>query len=904
MNELFDDVNDLNISDLLHIPITINNNNFLNFDFVFLIFNIYIKQEIYENEKYYCFTEFRDKIIKKQVQIKKYKHNFLNSKIIIINKNSYFNLDCLFLICYKELNLMIKLKNFILLNIIPNINNNFLNNNILNENENLLNENNNEVNNNNIINNKENLIIKNKQIYDSNIKKEIPEIVNNKKRKNKKKNNNKNKKIKEITKEKNLKKEIKKENINKILNPLFEKYDNSNIEKVYLGNINMMSEKNREIILQHNSLRNNTQSLEAAENKEEDFFKVFTEISNCCNIKFTHLLYTHFKNNPQEIILLIDAITKNNKKTDNLKELNELNINNISEKHQLFIKDKNYISDLTWKNIFKEINIKNIETDFTNLKKEINTEIIEYFNVKKILNGFTININKVITSLIKAHLHFIYKRIEKGKIINENLPDIIKIKLSMDGRTINNLRTVVVTLNILNLCSFGTQQRNCIIPVAMYIGEEKEIKEYTKEFINQIKYIKEYGINIEKEEKDASLFKDNFKIKVMFFWISDLASLSYISDLKKDGKFCIKCNCKRCNNLTNYSTGPNNLNHYLLIDDCNIIFCILHCDERITEYLLKLCISNEKEEKIIENNLQKLGGPFSKFTFKSKKVDEEAISVLDNTEYNFMLTGPQLKLFFNNFNKVFNNIKLTENKINCWKHWKYIRKFLYYTNQQLEEQNNEFNKLKEEIELYYKSLALIRTNNGTIGDYNHIIISHFIDILQIFGSLTPYSNEGVENSHQLDRLIIERSTARGKIKTNEENDSNDYFNYDTFIGECDNFNDLYQILQIILKKLRILYLSFTEEECTFENIEIRTSEKMYIKYTKEDNLQYNLPQNTLQETNNEITEIPLRIETMISNESIILEINGPKCVPNIVSQDHGEGIVGSSQSSRYGDWEM
>ncbi|KAL9645737.1 hypothetical protein ABK040_003469 [Willaertia magna] len=314
----------------------------------------------------------------------------------------------------------------------------------------------------------------------------------------------------------------------------------------------------------------------------------------------------------------------------------------------------------------------------------------------------------------------------------------------MDGRTIENLRTVIVTLIILNLNTFGTQERECVFLILLYIGEEFDIIKYINNLQNEVKQLMENGIEIIIKENEATLFiKENTKFKINIFWISNLCSLQYVSNLRINGCFCIKCNCKKGNSLIG-GTEFREITHILLIPFKNILICILHLDECIFEYLLKMCLLNKEIENDILNKLYKLP-TFFKFIFQQKSNDKDNIkqNILQNTDYQFMLIGLNLKVLFSNSKYIFNKLPLKQQQL--IEKYKEIREWLYYDNNILKTKElNDLEKLINEFKLLIHDL---RSDTGNIGDYIYILIQHIIPIIKEISNLLLFSNQTVKALH-------------------------------------------------------------------------------------------------------------------------------------------------------------
>ncbi|EFC38804.1 predicted protein [Naegleria gruberi] len=360
------------------------------------------------------------------------------------------------------------------------------------------------------------------------------------------------------------------------------------------------------------------------------------------------------------------------------------------------------------------------------------------------------------------------------------------------------------------------------------------------------------------------------------------------------------------------------------VKSSNIFICILHMDERITEYILKMTLKTSELEKQMKTNICSLEG-FADFNFHSSSVlvkdtieEENALTV---KEYSFMLSGGHCNKLFGSFDKVFGFLKdSNSNMYNIWKKYKSIRQWLYYTNEDLEKKSlKDWENFDSELNEWRLLFVLQKADSGRIGDYIHIATAHLYDLLSTYGSLVPLSNQGVESSHQLDCLIMERGTSKGKMsigtkkaqagssKPNVETvskpashtlESSDLdneqehkeFNYESFIKKtesCD-WNDLFQVCQIMLKKLRKLYLSFTCEEVLFVRLERRTGKVIRKDWTRD--ILTMSPNFTL----------PIRKPTNVliqKPDNINTEVISPQLAP---SQDVPKRTVELKQSQEYG----
>ncbi|KAG2372631.1 hypothetical protein C9374_008994 [Naegleria lovaniensis] len=625
--------------------------------------------------------------------------------------------------------------------------------------------------------------------------------------------------IKEITKKKKESKRIREQEIDTYLNRLIEQYDKEkkDIVKSNISKVNLV-----------------------AASETRDIYK---------------------SQNTEAILSLAQAISSSNHVSDNEKEtfrkLKQMSLKPVSLTKQLKVKDELCCSNKAWKEHIFSLGLNDIlKADLKDIEGQVTNALVEYFGIQHVLKGFVMKLEPVIIAAVKSHLHTVFLRKQQQRPVNEELPDSLVIKMSMDGRKFDGLQTVVVTLSVLNLTTFGTQERRNVFPVAMYIGNEQEIMDYCKNFAQQVEKISKDGIQITKKQADASLNKENFNMKVTIIWVSDLKSLSYVSDLLEGNMFCLRCACLKCNSL-NGTSMPRFLNHKFGIDSSKIYICILHAEERITEHLVKWSLTKEEYEKLVLERVRKLPCFSSSFTFHSTQVkntsDAEEDPVLENEDYKFMLTGGMVEVISQHYKTIFENV-VTDEMMEIWDQWIIVRQWLKMTNDErakkTEEELLEFYQL---LTKWHINIVELRSSVGVLPYYIHIIVHHVKEFFDEIGSLVPVSNEAVEGSHQHDHFITERATAKGKKKyffDEYVKDSNTVWNEmsiytepDLSIDEFNNifkyekhiprkedkreWNQLFQIFQLIVKKLRVLFLSFrSDEDTTFERIEERSGDKV------------------------------------------------------------------------------
>ena len=735
---------------------------------------------------------------------------------------------------------------------------------------------------------------------ENNKRKERDTPNKNKNKKKQKKAHNNNNQNKPTKKKRN---ETRRTDLLKLLPIMHKKFDSVQKEQADISRMNLTAEINgiRTTTITHDSTKRVSwkNSMEKAIKSAENCMKTYCDLAHQCNFQFCDLLVGYFAQHPQEMIELVHAVKhmetrlKNVNKKD-FSSLRNLNFRkSLSRKLQLKLKDELGLSNTTWREMAYALD-SDCDGNLSKITKEVNGLIVEYFKFGQVANGFRVEIRPLLTAIVKAHLHQMYVREHSCYSMSKNedrspkklimpktnssnglcLPDKVEVKISMDGRTFGDLRTVVVTMQVFNLATYSSQEPQSVFPIAMYIGEESHISKYIEGFKDEVLSLSgEEGLEIVEDENDANLGiktlvssdsglqveRKSLKLMTDFYWISDLKSLSYVSDLLSDNHFCPCCDCKRGKTLQTLS-DPNScntisreLNHAFGIRKGNIFFCVLHMDERVTEYIMKMTIRLEATENKVLKSLRSIPG-FANFNFtvapvganSSTTEEAEKFSLKDVKEYSFMLSGGHCGKIFGSLDKVVGFLdedETTKPMYKIWCGWKSIRKWLYLTNDQLATKTlEEFKKLQIEIREWCRHFEILKKDTESVGDYIHIAVKHLTQVIATIGSLVPLSNQGVENSHKHDRWIMQRCTSRGKMmkgtKKRKANTStfqveinsvpaehipptSNEFSYDTTITATDtcSWNELYVIAQIMMKKLRILYLSFTEEDVVFKRLE-------------------------------------------------------------------------------------
>ena len=267
---------------------------------------------------------------------------------------------------------------------------------------------------------------------------------------------------------------------------------------------------------------------------------------------------------------------------------------------------------------------------------------------------------------------------------------------------------------------------------------------------------------------------------------------------------------------------------------------------------MKLTLTLKAVEDKLTTSLRKLPG-FKYFSFSVKEKSSknnngkaEEANAIGVEDYSFMLSGPHCATIFGFLENVVGFTKKSNIHLyTAWGLWQKIRRWLYLTNDELAKKTSEeFLTFRDQLNEFGNELSTLRSGSNCVSDYIHIAVNHLFTIIATIGSLVPLSNQGVESSHELDRFIMARSTSRGKMMvgtkkrkvntttfqvertsqpiSHELSSAAEGFSYDSLVHATErDWNDLYVLCQIMMKRYRILYLSFKYEDVTFKRLELR-----------------------------------------------------------------------------------
>jgi hypothetical protein len=422
----------------------------------------------------------------------------------------------------------------------------------------------------------------------------------------------------------------------------------------------------------------------------------------------------------------------------------------------LYLKDHLMISDDLLESIRKYINVDILpsETTIKRTRAEIDEEIRKKYEISDLVDGgLQIQVHKALSDMYKLH--------NKMKALHEefieNSQSIRQVycesKLSFDGGA--NAYTTM-TLTPLNWSTFATQSRDSCLYCASYEGNENRsmIHSKFKDIFNQIqKWIKD-GFTV-----------DNISYKLKVFLVNDLKALSLITDLFKDGLFCPYYKCLKDNRglfTQNFHARELRFDFRL---DVDVIICTLHMKMRTVSNLLKqilLRINDQDDVNEIRTRIRSLAG-CSRFDFRKEKNQDEDEDDLDQLSIEIpYLNGTQINSILANFEMILNGIA-DPIELMIWSlHRWIIFKYVDCTSDDLQGLD------LDELRNCLSSLGILlsfRYPASKFAYYFHIMIKHLPDLIEKYGSLSRFANEGTENVHSLHMKAKTRSTSSGGRKS-------------------------------------------------------------------------------------------------------------------------------------------
>ncbi len=449
------------------------------------------------------------------------------------------------------------------------------------------------------------------------------------------------------------------------------------------------------------------------------------------------------------------------------------------------------------------------------ITNKYNHAVVRELEIKPIADvmGFCCDISKLLSKVVSVHL----KEIERYNKTNVPyctfVPSTLEVKLTMDGRRIGNKKSVVLSLVPMNLSTFNPQNRESNFVICIWSGDEHEITKVAATLRPQIDSLRTSGL---------TLGERHFNCR--FIWVSDLAALQSITrNLKALLKFCPYCiqvidNVFGCTKQ-NGRCGIYRLGHLLGIHHNDVIVCVLHLIERVTEYLLLRSIHNDCGE--IEDRLRALPS-FSTFKM-NEEFDEGNPDQIWNTK--LCLSGRQCSMLITNHRRVFHD--RPEGLLEIWNEWKCIYNVLIQDFLSLKETVDQdactFSKFNDQVNNFMKLCHTRFVSSRRTSHYIHILAHHVPDkVERLFKrkqSLISYSNQGLESSHSLDSFIDDRhiSTSTNRSVSSDDNIFNTLLGNRSGLCQSDwiQWSQKYNILQLFLYKCRIIEMSATLDDATW-----------------------------------------------------------------------------------------
>lgn len=138
----------------------------------------------------------------------------------------------------------------------------------------------------------------------------------------------------------------------------------------------------------------------------------------------------------------------------------------------LYIKDRLNMSNSSYEQFVDRLALQKALVNVDSLKKqkaEYNEVCAMKFRLTQISEGFVTSITNTIKYMIKSHNkeQEIRKNLKLPHVLNVNLP--LRFKLSLDGRSINKVKSVLFGVCPLDLCTFNKQSRDSFFPICMWL---------------------------------------------------------------------------------------------------------------------------------------------------------------------------------------------------------------------------------------------------------------------------------------------------------------------------------------------------------------------------------------------------------------------------------------------------
>ena len=338
-----------------------------------------------------------------------------------------------------------------------------------------------------------------------------------------------------------------------------------------------------------------------------------------------------------------------------------------------------------------------------------------------------------------------------------------RFKLCCDGREINGQSQIGLALVPLDMQDiFGTQEVLSVFYFALIEGAETKetIQSYlTKYYKKEIQQIQEKGVKI-----------DGVDISLDLFYCSDLKNVRQTMD---DNCFCCKFN------KGVFKLGDSRVKCCAFgIKYFKHIICLLHMKQRIHERIMAIIGNSliDQDFQTFTNNIRNLPqcGDFY-WKLKSDIPKEEQLDKDDddNDEVQKLSTrqikGYQIDIMLNHIGDMFLGVNSPhEDYKNLLQVWKYYLCLLQATNDEIgcsgsEKKKNHVADLNVYGLLLRKALQAVSTKDVVKAKYIHYTL-HIPAMVEEFGSLCVYSNQGFENSHKYHKTLCNRITNNGGSK--------------------------------------------------------------------------------------------------------------------------------------------
>ena len=319
----------------------------------------------------------------------------------------------------------------------------------------------------------------------------------------------------------------------------------------------------------------------------------------------------------------------------------------------LFLKEFNQMTDDQYVFYRKHFLMEHRLPDLNKLRnctKRINKEVADFVELETKPNGCVCDPEKTLNVVYEAMANH-KKLYEETQSSSKHGDDYKKIDPITEQQLLKNSSdayeddgvhyTVLAYQSMKQEDYLPCKNGSSWIPVGIFATKESEIER------SSIQKMTNFNSNPQKQLTISSL---NLTLSFFVFWVSDLLTLTFYSDLNFEKLPCIYCHflCDSKNPFFNFFLRPFNNCLGLMY----FFFCRLHCFQRICERITYNHTNGDKTKKETLLNIFKQHPPTKHVKFvdkdaKKHRHDEnlgERLSMMTGNCFKFLLDNPQVLL--------------------------------------------------------------------------------------------------------------------------------------------------------------------------------------------------------------------------------------------------------------------